>query len=327
METWGARPSILDCLYNSYLFGRLVPDLFLGGIRRPAPYLLHMMHTRRRFIRLVPTLGAFAVPVLAPPPSSLAAISGQAPAPEGPLWPSPEPVRGAPVDDSFPSQHVALAKEIVGVSHGNLARVRELVQQHPALATASFDWGYGDWETALGAASHTGRREIAELLIENGAPPTLFSATMLGQLDLVKAFLAAMPGGQRMRGPHSISLMTHAKLGGPQAAPVVKYFESLGDADLPMKDEPLTDQDRAQLDGRYTFGDRPRDTFKVVTTPKEVSIERLGATPRNFRHLGDLAFYPPGAPQVRIRFEREGGKIAALTVSDPDLVVRARKQG
>jgi hypothetical protein len=28
---------------------------------------------------------------------------------------------------------------------------------------------------------------------------------------------------------------------------------------------------------------------------------------------------------VRIRFERDGGTIVALTVSDPDLIVRARK--
>jgi len=286
-----------------------------------------MMNSRRRFIRIVPALGAFAMPVLASPVLTAVGELGQSPAPGEPVWPSPEPAPGAPVDESFPSQHIALAKEIVGVSHGNLARVRELVQQHPALAKASFDWGYGDWETALGAASHTGRREIAELLIENGAPPTLFSATMLGQLDLVKAFLAAMPGGQRMRGPHSISLLTHARLGGPQATSVLKYLESLGDADLPLKDEPLTDQDRAQFDGRYTFGDRPRDSFKVATTPKQVAIERVGATPRNLLHLGDLAFHPAGAPQVRIRFERDGGKIAALTVSDPDVIVRARKVG
>jgi hypothetical protein len=292
----------------------------------PEPYLFSMMHTRRRFIRLVPTLGAFAVPVLASPLTA-AGGSVQPPAPDVPVWPSPEPARGTPVDDSFPSQHLALAKEIVGVSHGNLARVKELVRQHPALAKASFDWGYGDWETALGAAAHTGRREIAELLIENGAPATLFSAVMLGQLDLVKAFLAATPGAQRVRGPHSISLMTHARLGGPQAAPVVKYLESLGDADLPLTNEPVGADDRAQLDGRYTFGDRPRDVFHVATTPAGVSIERAGALSRGILHVGDLAFHPVGAPQVRIRFEREGGKVAALTVSDPDLIVRARKRG
>src|SRR5207244_7741332 len=132
---------------------------------------------------------------------------GQAPPPPDPVWPSPEPARGTPADESFPSQHPSLAKEIVGVSHGNLARVRELVQQHPSLAKASWDWGYGDWETALGAASHVGQRAIAEFLLEQGAPPTLFSATMLGQLDVVKAFIAATPGLQKIRGPHSLSLM------------------------------------------------------------------------------------------------------------------------
>jgi len=287
-----------------------------------------MTHSRRRFIRLVPTLGAFAVPVLAAP----LARAGGNPQPALPnpqsgdsSWPPPEPARGAAVDDSFPSQHLALSKEIVGVSHGNLARVRELVQQHPALAKASFDWGYGDWETALGAAAHTGRREIAELLLDNGAPATLFSAAMLGQLDLVKAFIAARPGVQRTRGPHSISLLVHAKLGGPPAAAVVAYLEGLGDANLPLKDEPIATEERAQLDGRYVFGDRPRDSFTVTTTPKEVAIVRAGATSRNFLHQGQLEFVPPGAPAVRIRFEREGTKVTALTVSDPDLIVRARK--
>jgi len=284
-----------------------------------------MLHTRRRFIRLVPTLGAFAVPALSAPALRAAGALGQAPTPPEPVWPSPEPARGTPVDDSFPSQHLSLAKEMVAVSHGNLARVRELVQQHPALAKASFDWGYGDWETALGAASHTGRREIAELLIENGAPPTLFSAVMLGQLDLVKAFLAAAPGAQRMRGPHSISLLVHAKLGGPGAESVTKYLESLGDADLPLKNEPLAGEDRAQLDGRYIFGDRTRDSFVVTTTPDGVAIVRPGAMGRGLMHLGNLEFHPIGAPAVRIRFEREGKRVTALTVSDPDLIVRGRK--
>ena len=277
-----------------------------------------MTHTRRHFIRIVPTLGAFAVA----PHLAVAQTPG-----EDPVWPAAEPARGTPVDESFPSVHPALAKEIVGVSHSNLARVKELVQQHPALAKASFDWGYGDAETALGAASHVGRREIAEFLLANGAPPTLFSATMLGQLDVVKAFMDATPGLQRMRGPHGISLMTHAKAGGPPAAAVVKYLEGLGDADLPLTNEPLAAEDRAQVEGRYRFGDRPRDTFVMSSPPPQNApgLERLGATRQRLLHLGNLEFHPVGSPAVRIRFEREGGKIVALTVSDPDLIVRARK--
>lgn len=216
-------------------------------------------------------------------------------------------------------------KAVVGLSHSNLARVREMVQQHPALAKASWDWGYGDHETALGAASHVGQRAIAEFLLENGAPPTLFSATMLGQLEVVKAFIAAAPGLQKIRGPHSLSLMVHAKAGGPSAAAVVAYLESIGDAALALTDEPLSADERAMLNGRYTFGDRERDTFIVETKPNQVSIVRAGGDARNLRHLGRLEFVPPGAPAVRIRFEREGDGIVAFTVHDPDVVVRARK--
>jgi hypothetical protein len=231
------------------------------------------------------------------------------------------------VDEFFPSLHPSLMKDVVGLSHSNLARVREMVQQHPALAKASWDWGYGDHETALGAASHVGQRAIAELLLENGAPPTLFSATMLGQLDVVKAFMAATPGLQRLRGPHSLSLMVHARAGGPPAAAVVTYLQSIGDADLPLTDEPISAEDRAMLDGRYVFGDRPRDSFTISTKPNQVSIVRPGATARFIRHLGHLEFCTPGAPAVRIRFEREGATIVAFTVSDPDVVVRARGVG
>ena len=185
-------------------------------------------------------------------------------------------------------------KDVVGLSHSNLARVKEMVQQHPALAKASWDWGYGDHETALGAASHVGQRAIAEFLLENGAPPTLFSATMLGQLDVVKAFMAATPGLQKIRGPHSLSLMVHAKAGGPPAAAVVAYLESIGDAALPLTDEPLAPADRAMLDGRYMFGDRPRDSFTVETKPNQVSLVRAGATARFIRHLGAPRVRPAG---------------------------------
>jgi hypothetical protein len=282
-----------------------------------------MTPTRRQFLRTVPTLGAFTstfgVGALSPTLfSDTALVQPQ------PDWPAP-PAAGTPPDDFFPSLHPSLVKDVVALSHSNLAKVKEMVQQHPALAKASWDWGYGDHETALGAASHVGQRAIAEFLLENGAPPTLFSATMLGQLDVVKAFMAATPGLQKIRGPHSLSLMVHAKAGGPPAAAVVAYLESIGDAALPLTDEPMSDEDRAMLDGRYVFGDRPRDSFTIATKPNQVALARVGVGARFIRHLGKLEFVPPGAPAVRIRFEREGGQIAALTIHDPDLVVRARK--
>src|ERR1041385_9238186 len=94
----------------------------------------------------------------------------------------------------FPAHPPELVREMVIVAHFDLQRVRDLVEARPALARAAIDWGFGDWEDALGAASHVGNRAIAEYLIANGARPTLYSATMLGQLETVKAFLAAHPG-------------------------------------------------------------------------------------------------------------------------------------
>ena len=83
--------------------------------------------------------------------------------------------------DQFPTQPPELVREMVTVSHFDLKRVQELVEAHPTLAKASWDWGFGDWEDGLGAASHMGNRPIAEYLISKGARPSLFSATMLWQ--------------------------------------------------------------------------------------------------------------------------------------------------
>ncbi len=110
----------------------------------------------------------------------------------------------------FPAQSIAVVRETVGAAHGNVARLRTLVGRQQTLAKATYDWGFGDWESALGGASHVGHREIAEYLIANGAQPTIFSAAMLGQLDVVKAFVAASPGIQQVRGPHSLTLLHHA---------------------------------------------------------------------------------------------------------------------
>ena len=253
-------------------------------------------------MRIVPTLGAFVYW------SGLSSPSG------APAQTSLNPTgrrrrrRRAPPDDFFPSLHPSLVKDVVALSHSNLAKVKEMVQQHPALAKASWDWGYGDHETALGAASHVGQRAIAEFLLENGAPPTLFSATMLGQLDVVKAFMAATPGLQKIRGPHSLSLMVHAKAGGPPAAAVVAYLESIGDAALPLTDEPMSDEDRAMLDGRYVFGDRPRDSFTVATKPNQVA-----ARPRRRRRRDSSAISASSSscrPAPRLSGSASSGRAA-----------------
>lgn len=120
-----------------------------------------------------------------------------------------------------------LVREWVLVAHKNLSRVKELYAQEPALLNAAWDWGGGDWETALGAAAHTGGREIALFLIGNGARMDLFAAAMLGEMKVVRSMLAAHPNLVDSKGPHGIPLITHAKLGGEPAKEVYEYLKSL----------------------------------------------------------------------------------------------------
>lgn len=120
-----------------------------------------------------------------------------------------------------------LVQAFVRVAHGDLARVEELLEREPGLVNAAWDWGGGDWETALGAAAHTGQRAIARHLLANGARLDLFAAAMLGELAIVAAIVAAFPDARHLRGPHGIPLLAHAKMGGEDAVAVVGYLGAL----------------------------------------------------------------------------------------------------
>ncbi len=229
-----------------------------------------------------------------------------------------------PADPNFPSQPSTLVQEMVTVSHGNVARVKELVRERPSLARAAWDWGYGDWETALGAASHVGNREIADTLIANGAHVTIFSAAMLGQLDVVKSFVAAAPGIQRTRGPHGLTLLSHAKAGGSQAAAVTAYLESLGDADPRYTNETLDEAAVKELAGTYSFGAGSRDRLIVTLNSRGLAIKREGAIERNIFHLGGRVFNPAGAEAVRIRFEPLSGRATTVTIQDGPVLLTGR---
>lgn len=230
---------------------------------------------------------------------------------------------------TFPTQPPELAREMVGASHARIDRVRELLAEHPALAKAAWDWGFGDWETALGAASHTGNREIAALLMKHGARPDIFTFAMLGQLDVVKAYIAANPGIQRTHGPHGITLLSHAKAGGDESASVVKFLEGLGDADIGQIARPLSDESKKLCQGEYAFGSEPRDRMIVGTNRfGDLTIQRgPEGNPVNLFHQGDHAFHPTGAPFVRIQFKLEKDRVAGLTVIDGDIRLIASKTG
>ncbi|MBK6794664.1 MAG: ankyrin repeat domain-containing protein [Anaerolineales bacterium] len=129
--------------------------------------------------------------------------------------------------ENKPALDLKLVEEFVGVAHGNFARVKELLEQEPALVNATWDWGGGDFETALGAAAHMGNKPIANFLLEHGARLDIFAAAMLGKLAVVKAALEAYPDAVNTPGPHGIPLYVHAEAGGADAKAVVEYLDSL----------------------------------------------------------------------------------------------------
>lgn len=136
----------------------------------------------------------------------------------------------APKKDKGPRLDLDMVRDFVGAAHGNLEKVQSMLEKQPTLLNACWDWGGGDWETALGGAAHTGRKAIALFLLEKGARLDVFAAAMLGKLEVVKAAIALFPGTEKVLGPHGIPLLAHAKAGKEDGAEVVKYLESLKQA-------------------------------------------------------------------------------------------------
>lgn len=126
-----------------------------------------------------------------------------------------------------PALAAELVSEFVRKAHSDIDRVRELLTIEPKLINACWDWGGGDFESGLGAAAHTGGRDMALLLIEHGARLDIFAAAMLGRMDIIKPALTAYPHAAKSLGAHGIPLLIHAKMGGEPARPVYEFIESL----------------------------------------------------------------------------------------------------
>ena len=124
-----------------------------------------------------------------------------------------------------PALEPELVHEFVLKSHGDLETVKRLLDEASALVNCAWDWGGGDWETGLGAASHVGRRDIALFLLNYGARMDIFAAAMLGETEIVQAMLASTPGARDALGPHGIPLVKHAEAGGEQARDVLALVQ------------------------------------------------------------------------------------------------------
>ena len=236
----------------------------------------------------------------------------------------------------YPATNDTLASGIVGASHGNMDKVKELVTQHPELAGASWDWGFGDWETALGAASHVGRRDIAELLMSHGARPDIFTFTMMGMYKSVQEIIETVPGIQTHGGPHGITLLQHAKnrledknIPSADAANinrVISYLQGLGNADTKPKSLELTEDEKKKYVGEYRFGAGDNEVF--ITDLHRLGflqIGRKGSSARKLNKIDENSFSPAGAPSVKIIFKIKDDKAVSLSIHEPQPLVTATR--
>ncbi len=130
-----------------------------------------------------------------------------------------------PLTDQLPAGKV---KDFVIAGHSDLVKVKSMLVELPTLLYATWDWGGGDFETAVEEAGHVGNKEIANFLISSGARTNLFVLTMLGKTEVVKSYLDAFPQYLNARGPHGFTFLHHAQKGGDDSKELLKYFQSKG---------------------------------------------------------------------------------------------------
>ena len=139
-----------------------------------------------------------------------------------PLTAFPTPLKNDPQLDK------ELVRIFVGKAHSDMEFVKQLLMEHPTLLNAAHDWNFGDFETALGAASHVGYKELAKYLLDQGAQANIFTAALFGKIEIVKPMLEAFPLTLHAKGPHGFTLLHHAEKGGEDATEVLEYLRSLG---------------------------------------------------------------------------------------------------
>jgi hypothetical protein len=235
-------------------------------------------------------------------------------------------------NEKYPAISDDLVSELVGASHFDYDLVRKIVNKRPELARATWDWGFGDFESALGAASHVARKDIATYLMMKGARANIFTFAMLGAYEVVKEMIEFFPGIQKTSGPHGISLLQHAENGlrnetgnKRNAEKLMDFLKKLGDADSPRYLS-MDEDEKSKYLGDYMYGKGEKDGFSIqLNMRKLLSLGKLGQFGGALYRLGENSFTYNGAPSVKISFEEEDGKILSLTIEEPDLVLKAVK--
>ena len=236
----------------------------------------------------------------------------------------------------WPNIDPEIVSEVVGKSHFNFERVKELVDARPELARSVWEWRFGDFESAIGAASHVGRRDIVQYLMTKGARPTIFTFAMLGAYDTVISMVEFSPGIQKTMGPHGISVLDHAHYGErmkdkmtskelDNVKRTIDYLESLGNAGGEKYIEE-TKEEQAKFLGDYKYGDGEKDGFTIGLNMREkMALGPLGGFGGALYKIKNNLYTYNGAPSVNVTFDIDNGKVKSLTLTDPTTTITAMK--
>jgi ankyrin repeat protein len=100
---------------------------------------------------------------------------------------------------------------LIDASRESLAAVKPILDAHPELIAAMNALApKAGAETPQRAAARCRRLDILQYFLDQGVQPDLFSATALGNVQLVDAYLTAHPREVNAKGAHGIALMVHA---------------------------------------------------------------------------------------------------------------------
>ncbi len=113
-----------------------------------------------------------------------------------------------------PSLSTDLVREFVIAGHGNLGKVRKMLEENPELLNTPYPWNENDHETAIQGAAQVGSVPVANYLLEKGAPLEICTAAMLGRKDDVENRIRDNHDSINSTGAHGIPLLTHAAWSG-----------------------------------------------------------------------------------------------------------------
>lgn len=146
-----------------------------------------------------------------------------------------EPARSFSQTQEIEPYKTDIVKEFVIAGHGNLDKVKDMLQKYPNLLYCRYDWGNGDFEEAIEGAGHVGNKGIAKYLIENGGRPNIYVLTMLGETEIVKSIITKYPTLLNGKGPHGLSLLHHAQKGGDSSKELYDFFMEKGLKEMQFK--------------------------------------------------------------------------------------------